>query len=353
MNMPAPARAIVGALLLLAAAAAPARAQSLTLLIWEAYVSPHLIQLWKQRTHTDINQIYFDSGDERDSMLSNLNSTVDLTIIDGARIGMLGKRGLLAELRQDTVANLALIAPRWRDACGPYGAAYFWGTDGILYRSDKLPLPPRSWQDLLHPAAAMDRHVTMLKDDDDILAAPLSFLGKPSNTDNVDDLRQAFALLKAQGPAVLTYDYIVTAQQEPAFRGRIYMGMGFTGDRSLLNREPGAMDAWHFATPREGSVIWTDCLAVLAKSPHRALALQFIDFLNEPANAAENSVYLQMPTPNTAALKLVPEAIRNDPEIYPSAEVIARSQLKGVLPAATLQLRRRIVSALVNADDAQ
>ena len=338
---------------MLAAAAAPARAQSLTLLIWEAYVSPRLIQLWKQRTHTDINQIYFDSGDGRDSMLSNPNSTVDLTIIDGARIGMLGRRGLLAELRQDALPNLALIEPRWRDACGRYGAPYFWGMDGILYRSDKVPLRPGSWQDLLRPVAAMDRHVTMLKDDDDILAAPLSFLGKPSNTDSIDDLRQAFALLKVQAPAVLTYDYILTAQQEPAFQGRIYMGMGYTGDRSSLNRDPRALNAWHFVTPREGSVIWTDCLAVLAKSAHRALALQFIDFLNEPANAAANSIYLQMPTPNTAAMKLLPDAIRNDPEIYPAPEIVARSQLKGVLPAATLQLRRRIVSALVNADDTQ
>ena len=353
MDLFATARAIGCTLLMLAAAGAPARSQSLNLLIWESYISPTLIERWKQRTHSDINQIYFDSGDKRDSMLSNPNTTVDLAIIDGARIGVLGKRGLLTKLDQEVVPNLAMIAPRWRDSCGRYGASYFWGLAGILYRADKVSPAPNSWRDILQPAPAMNRHIAMLKDDDEILAAPLSFLRKPANTDNIDDLRSAFTLLKAQAPAVLTYDYIVTAQHDAPFMDKIYMALGSIGDRTLLNRDPRAMNAWHFAAPNDGSIIWMDCMAVLDRSAHRELALKFIDFLNEPANAAENSIYLKMPTPNVAAMSLLPEAIRDDPEIYPAPEIIARSQIKGPLAAATLQLRRRIVSALVSSNDAQ
>ena len=346
-------RAVGIILLMLAGAGAPARSETLNLLIWESYISPKVIERWKASTHTDINQIYFDSGDRRDSMLSNSGSTVDLAVIENARIGPLGGRGLLTALHQQELPNLALIAPQWREACGPYGAAYLWGTDGILYRSDRVAAAPTSWSDLLQPAASLHQHIAMLKDDDDLLAAPLSFLKRPTNTDDTDDLRRAFTVLKAQAPSVLTYNYVITAQQEPAFDGKIYMALGYTGDQITLNRNAAASGAWHFTTPREGSVIWADCLAVIDRSPHRALALKFIDFINEPENAAENARYLKLPTPNQAAMLLLPEAMRTDPEIYPQADIIARSQFRGSIPAATLQLRRRIVSALVSSNDAQ
>ncbi len=340
-------------LLMLAGAAAPARSQTLNLLIWETYISPRVIERWKALTHTDINQVYFDSGDKRDSMLSNPGSMIDLAIIENARIDPLGERGLLTALHTQSLPNLAFIAPRWRDACGPYGAAYFWGTDGILYRSDKVAVAPTSWPELLQPATGLRQHVAMLKDDDDLLAAPLSFLKRPTDTDDTGDLRRAFAVLEAQAPSVLTYDYIMTAQQQPAFAGKIYMALGYTGDQVALNRDAAAMNAWHFATPHEGSVIWVDCLAVVDKSRHRDLALKFIDFVNAPENAAEDALYLKLPTPNEAALRLLPDAMRTDPEIYPAADIMARSRLRRRVPATTLQLRRRIVSALVSSNDTQ
>lgn len=347
------ARAVGSAFLMLLGAGGPAHSQSLNLLIWEGYISPVLIERWKALTHSDINQIYFDSGDKRDAILSNPNSMVDLTIIDESRIGRVANRGLLSELSRDKLPNLALIGSRWQEQCGRYGAAYFWGTSGILYRSDKVPVHPTSWRDLLQPADFLKQHIAMIKDDDDLLAVPLHLLNKPANTDNIDALRGAFAILKAQAPAVLTYDYIITIQQNPAFEDKIYMALGNLGDQAALNRDPRAGNAWHFVTPREGSNIWMDCIAVVDRSPRRQLAIQFINFLNEPRNAAENARYLKMPTPNTAALPLLPDAMLHDAEIYPAPDVIARSSFRGPLPEATSQLRRRIVSAVMSANDPQ
>ena len=340
-------------LLLLAGAVAPARSETLNLLIWESYISPEVIQRWQALTHTDVSQVYFDSGDKRDSILSNPASMIDLAIIENARIGPLGEHGLLSALDPQRLPNLTLIDPKWRTACGSYGAAYLWGIDGILYRRDKLAVAPASWPDLLQPAPWLQGHIAMLKDDDDLLAAPLSFLKRPTNTDNIDDLKRAFAVLKAQAPSVLTYDYVVTAQRASGFDGKIYMALGYTGDQVTLNRNAGGSASWHFAIPREGSVMWADCLAVVNRSRHRELALKFINFVNEPENAAENALYLKLPTPNRGALRLLPEAVRADPEIYPSAETMALSQLRGRVPAATLQLRRRIVSALTSSNDAR
>lgn len=338
---------------MLLGAGEPARSQSLNLLIWESYLSPRLIERWKALTHSDINQIYFDSGDKRDAILSNPNSIVDLTIIDDSRIGRIADSGLLSKLPQNKLPNLALIGSRWQDKCGHYGAAYFWGTSGILYRSDKVPVHPTSWRDLLQPADFLKQHIAMLKDDDDLLAVPMHFLNKPANTDNVEDLRRAFLLLKAQAPAVLTYDYIVTIQKNAPFTDKIYMALGNLGDQTTLNRDPSAGNAWRFVTPHEGSTIWMDCVAVVDRSLHRKLAMQFINFINEPDNAAENARYLKMPSPNAAALPLLPDAMLHDPEIYPMPDVIARSTFRGPLPEATLQLRRRIVSAVISANDPQ
>jgi len=340
-------------LLILAGAAAPARSETLNLLTWESYINPVLIERWKALSHTDINQVYYDNGDDRDLILSKSSSQIDIVVIENARIGHLGEHGLLTDLRQTPMPSMASDSPKSREACGSYGAPYLWGNDGILYRSDKVATPPTSWHDLLQPAAALHQHVAMLEDNDDLLAVPLLVLNKRTDTDNVADLRDGFNLLKVQAPSVLTFDYVITAEQEPAFKGKIYMALGYTGDQVVLNRNAPASARWRFVTPKEGTVIWVDCLAVIDHSARRDLALKFIAFLNEPQNAADNASYLNLPTPNDRALSLMGSAARNNPEIYPSADVIARSQLRGKIPEATLQLRRRMVSALASLHDAQ
>ncbi|GBQ86381.1 spermidine/putrescine-binding periplasmic protein [Gluconacetobacter johannae DSM 13595] len=329
----------------------PARAVSLNLLIWEWDLDPGLVKAWTGTTGTELNQIIFDNGERRDLLIASADAPIDMAVIDSAHIDALGQRGLLVDQDRYPLPPEARSEARWRSMCGRYGIPYIWGGTGIVYRADRVSTPPESWADLLRPAPALAGHVAMTDDQEEILAAALGFLGRPMYSGDPEELKQAFAILKAQVPAVLTYSLPVTAQQEKSFRDRIFIGLGNSGDQRTLNMTSGGSRSWRFVTPRDGAILWVDCLAVLARSPHPDLAERFIAFLARPDNAARNAIFLQQPTTNLHAAALLPQTMRDDPQIYPPAGIPVTYRRSA--PTDSLPLRRRILSALIAIHDAQ
>ncbi|AFL49168.1 spermidine/putrescine transport system substrate-binding protein [Sinorhizobium fredii] len=328
--------------------AAASRAETLNLLIWEAYIDQGLIDRWTQETGVAIRQINFDSDDARDEILANPSNSIDLVVVDENGAHLFGKKGILETLREDNLPALADYAPEWRDRCAGYGLPYFSGTVGILYRSDVIAQPPTSWQDLMRPAASLKKHVAMFDDHTELFVPPLMLLGASINTSDTGTLKAAFDLLKAQAPAVLTYDYVITAIQDQATGKDIHMALGYSGDQHVLNDKVDRRGLWRYVVPQEGTLSWLDCVSVIASSPHKQRALEFLDFIGSPESAAANALALTMPTTSSAALKLLPEAMRSDPEIYPPAATLAKSQYQQELSIQSVQARRRIISTLAN-----
>lgn len=322
-----------------------AAAESLRLYTWEGYFSETLLQRWA-KANPPVQEIHFDSSNVRDATLARGDADLDLVVINEVSATRLGRDGLLTRIDPRRLAHLAELDPRWRQSCGDYAVPYVWGTLGLLYRSDRLASAPDSWQALLQPEPALQGRIAMLEDHDDLLVAPLISLGAAINSDDPELLKRSFALLKAQAPAVLTYQYVVSALHNPAYSDRVDLALGYSGDQHLLNAAtPG--QPWRFTTPREGSLLWVDCVAVLSNSPHQAAAQRFVDFLNEPRNALLATTELHLATPNAGAVRQLPAELRQDPSLFPPAEVLARSQIFSEGPPDTFQTRQRIGSALV------
>jgi putrescine transport system substrate-binding protein len=79
-----------------------------------------------------------------------------------------------------------------------------------------------------------------------------------------------------------------------------------------------------YNVPKEGTIIWFDMFAIPADAPHPDNAHLFIDFMNRPEIAAKNSNFINYANGNIASYNLISETVRNDPGIYPSAEVKAK-----------------------------
>ncbi|OLP58707.1 spermidine/putrescine ABC transporter substrate-binding protein [Xaviernesmea oryzae] len=325
-----------------------ASAETLNLLIWEAYVDPALLREWSAKTGVDVKQTYYDSGDLRDEMLADAANHVDLVVIGESSGPLFGKRGILEPLTGSTVPALANYVPAWRDRCGGYGVPYLWGTMGILYRSDVVTEKPTSWEDLLLPSSGLRKHVAMYDDHNEAFVPALVYLGQSINTNEKSVLKAAFDLMKRQAPYVLTYEYIMSSIQNPEIGDRLYLALGYSGDQKALNEKLGRPGLWRYAVPREGTLSWLDCLAVMAASPRKALAIDLVNFLSQPKQAAQNAVALRMPVLSTAALALVPPEQRGDPEIYPPQEALAKSQFPTPLSMQSIQVRRRIITAMAS-----
>jgi putrescine transport system substrate-binding protein len=82
-----------------------------------------------------------------------------------------------------------------------------------------------------------------------------------------------------------------------------------------------------YVIPKEGAPLWSDFVVIPVDAPHPELAHQFIDYLLEPMVIAAITNTVGQANGNVAALPMVSEAIRNDPEIYPNEEVRRRLTL--------------------------
>jgi putrescine transport system substrate-binding protein len=67
-----------------------------------------------------------------------------------------------------------------------------------------------------------------------------------------------------------------------------------------------------------------DMLGIPADAPHPQNALRFIDYLLRPQVIADISDAVNYPNPNIPGTALVNPAIRDDPAVYPPADVRRR-----------------------------
>ncbi len=328
--------------------------ETLTLLTWEEYLSQAVIERWQAETGVQIRQIYFDSGDKRDEILAKPDHQIDVALTELISSSRFGARGLLEPLDDKALPGLRHVPQRWQESCGAYSMPYLWGTLGIAYRSDRIDSAPQSWADLLQPVRRAQPHIIMMEDHEDILASPLILQQHSINTSNNDELKAAFELLMAQSKAVLTYEYVITSLRSQRYLDQADMALAYSGDQQVLNEVEGVEgEPWRYVVPKEGTLLWVDCLSVASSSKNKPLAYRFLDFLNQPDIAALNAAELGVATPNAAARALLPDDIRQDQTIYPPEDVLARSQVYEMRPLEATQTRRRIISALINAHDAR
>ncbi|WP_318911272.1 spermidine/putrescine ABC transporter substrate-binding protein [Shinella zoogloeoides] len=335
------------------AAAAPAHAATLNLLIWETYIDEQILADFTVETGIEVRQIFYDSGDARDEILADPNSNIDVVVTNENGAKLYGNRGIIMALDRKNVPALKDFEEGWTKRCGGYGVPYLWGTMGILYRSDKITEAPSSWADLMKPAESLRGHIAMYDDHAEAFVAPLVLLGKSVNANDNETLKAAFELMKVQLPYVLTYDYVITSIQSADKGPNIYMALGYSGDQYTLNGKVNAPGLWRYAVPKEGTLSWLDCITVSERSRDKANALRLVDYISNAKNGARNALKLNMPTASTAALALLPQDIRSNPEIYAAPEILARSQLQEELTVQSVQARRRIISSLAQLSDAR
>lgn len=75
--------------------------------------------------------------------------------------------------------------------------------------------------------------------------------------------------------------------------------------------------------------------------------MSFVDFINQPENAARNAAYVYYATPNDAAKALMTDEYLNNGIIYPSEAQITRSEMYKELPSRVLKTRNRIMADLI------
>jgi spermidine/putrescine transport system substrate-binding protein len=313
--------------------AAAADPPELAVLTWANYVDPAVVAAFEARCDCRVTLLYYQTDDARDELMVESDGRgYDVVLLNGLMLHTYRERGWLRPVDAGEIPNLAHVAPYWRrafDGAEQYGVPYFWGTLGIAYREDLVTTPVRRWSDLLQPAAELQGRIAMIDSARDLLSAPLKSLGESLNTTEPEALDAARELLLAQKPHVRSYSYVALNGESALVTGDIVAAMMYNGDALMLQA---LQPAIRFVLPDEGGLVWVDYLVILRHADEPRLAAAFIDFLNEPAMAARNARFVHYATPNLAAERLLPDAFRADPLIYPDAETLRQSEFHRRLP---------------------
>jgi putrescine transport system substrate-binding protein len=210
---------------------------------------------------------------------------------------------------------------------------YLWGTTGIGYNPDAVEkvLGTRTIDSL---AAVFDPVVasklakcgiSWVDGPADMFQAALAYLGLDLNSQHPEDIAAAAALLERARPYVRSIDSLTFVNDLAS--GEICVAVSWSGaiqEARAAGAQAGTPVEVVYVIPSEGAVLWCDTIAIPTDAPHPDNANAFLDYLMEPDVIAKITNKVRYASGNAAALPYVSNAIRDDPSIYPSAEVMSR-----------------------------
>jgi len=102
------------------------------------------------------------------------------------------------------------------------------------------------------------------------------------------------------------------------------IGVVWSGDAADIMWENEKLD---YVVPEEGSNLWFDNMVIPKTAKNIEGAHQFINFMLDPKNAAQNTEYVSYSTPNKTALQYLPEDVANDERFYPDEKLTGKLEV--------------------------
>jgi spermidine/putrescine transport system substrate-binding protein len=343
-----PASATAGATA--AATAAPTPAPTLadigdTLFMynWSDYVNPANVDEFKKRYN--LSEFKIDIFSSNEELLTRLQGGAtnqwDIGAPTAEFIPAMRDQGFLQKLDVSRIPNVGNINKSfkglWWDPTDEWQVPKDWGTTGLAVRTKLVTEPLTSWKQFFALAPKYSGRIVLVDSPGDVFTAPLKALGYSLNSVDPKELGEARDLLMGLAPHVLALDsekYADKLRTEEAV-----MALCWTGTVLPLRDDPKTADTVYFV-PDEGSLFWMNSWVIFADPPHLDAAYAWMDFIQEPAIQAQETVFTTYATPNDAARALLDPKVVADIAIFPPDDVLARCE--GAKDVSTDPLRLQI-----------
>lgn len=320
---------------------------SLNIYTWADYIAPDTVPNFERETGITVRYAIYESNEVLATKLLTGHTNYDIVVPTDFYFDRLLKAGAFHKLDRTLLPNLKNLDPEImqrlgaRDPGNQYAVPYLWFTTGIGYNVDKVRErlgsgEIDSWSILFDPknaAKLADCGILVIDAPSDVLASMLIYLGKDPQSQDPADWTLAADTLQKIRPYVRAIDSLDVIPE--LVNGNLCLVLGWSGD--VMKARYGAREAGNgvnirYFIPEEGGLIGADMMAIPADAPHPANAEKWLNYLMRPEVMAGITNAVKYPNGNQASLPFVEPAIRNDPEIYPSAETRAKLH---IIPAMT------------------
>jgi putrescine transport system substrate-binding protein len=321
--------------------AAPALAQERVVNVynWNDYIDPKVLEDFTRETGIKVVYDTYDNNEIVETKMLAGRSGYDIVVPSAPFLQRMVAAGVFQPLDRSKVPNLANLWPeitnrlKTYDPDNRHAVPYLWGTVGLGINVQKVRERlgndfPRSWQLLLEPRNASrlkDCGIHVLDGPEDVLPNVLRAIRLDPNSKNEADLRRA-------GDAVFRIRDNVRKFHSSEYinalaGGDICMALGFSGD--ILQARKRAKEAGNgveieYIIPVEGAQMWFDSMVIPKDAPNAENAHIFINYMLRPEVAAANSNLVEYANANILSKPLVKPEVRDNPNVYPTPEVLAR-----------------------------
>jgi spermidine/putrescine transport system substrate-binding protein len=312
---------------------------------WSSYIAPDTVPKFEAEFGVRVRYGIYESNEEMLARVMSGNSGWDIVFPTDYIVKPMLVNGLLAPMDHAQLPNLAQLEARFQqpdwDPKLEWSVPYMVTAAGIAYNR-KLDPAPRAWADMWEER--LKGRITMLDDPFDTMGACLKKLGHSINSSDAGELRAAEAEGVRQKP--LLRAYLNAEVRDQLVSGDVLAAhMWNTTAQQAMD----ASQAIGFVYPEEGYAVYPDCAVILRESKRVELAHRFIDFLLRPDIAAANALAARTTTTNAGARKLLPADFRDNPTLYPGADVGARGEWAKTVEPGTQRLRDRLWTELKSA----
>jgi putrescine transport system substrate-binding protein len=318
------------------AAADAGSGKVLNLYIWSDYLAPNTLSDFEKQTGIKVHVAYYDANETLETKLLAGSSGFDIVVPSASYFERQIKAGVYLTLDKTKLPNLGNMDPQLmarvarHDSGNAHGIIYMWGSNGIGYNEKMVralmpDAPLDSWRLVFDPAVAAQVAkcgISLLDSPAEMLRGVYSYLGKDPNSQSADDLALAEATLLKIRPYIRNInssEYI-----EALANGDLCIAVGYNGDvmqaRDRAHEADKGIDI-DYVVPKEGSVLWFDMMGIPADAPNLGSAYAFMNYIMTPQVSADISNFKRYANANLASQPLVQPAVKDDPRIYPPAEL--------------------------------
>lgn len=292
---------------------------------WDTYIGPDTLSDFTEATGIEARMDLYADNDELFAKLRQGNPGYDVIVPTNDYVERMITADMLMEIDHAKIPNFANIEERFQDATYDPGrkhsVPYMWGTIGIGYRKSEVGDEiPDSWK-WVYDSDKYSGRLSLLGDGQNVIGEALKYLGYSLNSRDPAEIKEAEELIIRQKPHIKVF--APDAGQDLLASGEVAVCQEWNGDILQVMAED---DDLGFVLPKEGGLLWQDCLSIPVGAPHPENAHAFINFIHDPAINAAIADFIQYATPNAAAKKLMSEDYTQNPAIFPPDDVIERCE---------------------------
>lgn len=305
---------------------------------WADYIGTETIAKFEAEYGIKVNYDVYDAAEVVDVKLLAGNSGYDVVIHSNSFSARIAPAGVYDTLDKSRIPNARHLDPETMRIIDAYPnvsdkqVPYFWGTTGYAWNADLVyerlgkDYPMDSGDILFEPeviAKLADCGVSFLDSPLDVMPMLLVYLGMDPNSLDPEDLQVAQERLSELRPYIRYFSGAKMLVDLP--NKEVCVAMSWSGDYATAKwraAEAGIDIDLRYTAPKEGTGMWVDGLYIPDDAQHKDNAYLFINFILRPDINAEITNTVNYATANRAAWPLIDPAVRNDPAVFPTREIM-------------------------------